>query len=177
MKLKRWTQKSSKTVMRNSFWAYNVDEFSIENSVDGEYHYVHTPGSTMVIPQTAEGHFLLVRQYRYLNQRESWEFPCGGVKPGLPSILNALKELREETGFSAGKISYLGFFSPFTGAADELCMVYRAQHLIYLPLTPDETEDFEVKEFPGSEIRAMIKNNIIWDGLSLSAFALASELF
>ena len=54
MALKRWEKLSEKTVMKNSHWAYNIDEFLIGGGEIQEYHYVHTLGSTMVIPLTNE---------------------------------------------------------------------------------------------------------------------------
>ncbi|MBK9249900.1 MAG: NUDIX hydrolase [Ignavibacteria bacterium] len=67
----------------------------------GEYHYVHSRGATLIIPQLPDGTFILVRQFRYLLQRESLEFPCGGINPQWAEPLeNAHKELLEETGYS-----------------------------------------------------------------------------
>jgi len=154
-----------------------IDEFALENGEKGIYHYVHTFGSSMVIPVTEQKKIVMVKQYRYLNGRESIEFPCGGVKEGISYNDNALKELREETGFSAEVLTEIGEFAPFTGAADEISKVFLAEKLFHSPLPKDATEEFLLLEFSPSEIEQMIDENSIWDGLTLAAWSLARKHF
>ena len=175
MSLKKWRKLNSKTVFKNDHWSYNLDEFEIEDGRKGEYHYVHTHGSSAVIPVKSNGKILLVNQYRYLNQKESLELPCGGVEENLSPHENALKELREESGFTSTELIYVGGFSPYTGASDEICSVFIAPSLVYSPLPKDEVEEFELHEFDLQEIDRLIEQNIIWDGLTITAFTLARK--
>ena len=99
--LKRLKQLSSELVTENGYWQYRKDRYTYPNADEGEYHYVHTPGSVMVIPVTPEGKLVLVRQFRYLNQREGLEFVGGGVKQGLAPEAAAASELKEEAGLVA----------------------------------------------------------------------------
>jgi ADP-ribose pyrophosphatase len=177
MALKIWKKLSGKTLFKNDYWSYLLDEFEIEGSGKGKYHYVHTIGSTMIIPVTNDNKIILVNQYRYLNQKESIEFPCGSVEEGLLFEDNAIKELREETGFSSMKLIKAGEFSPYNGVSDEMCVVYVAKNLFSDPLEGDFTEDFELKFASPSEIDIMIDNNIIWDGMSIAAWTLAKKYF
>jgi len=174
MSLKRWKKLGQKTIYVNDHWSYNLDNFEIEGGTKGEYHYVHTLGSTMIVPFTTENSILLVNQFRYLNQKEGLEFPCGAVINGLSNEENALKELREETGKS-GNLKYIGEFSPYTGASDEMCYVYVANELINSPLPTDLTEEFELHEFSIKEFEKLIKQNLIWDGLTLSAWLMTKN--
>jgi len=171
MSLKKWNKINSKTLFKNDHWEYNLDQFEIENGLRGEYHSVHSPGSTMVIPFISNDQLLLVNQYRYLNQKESFEFPCGSVEKGLSVEENAFKELREETG-KTGKIKYVGEFSPYTGVSDEICSVFIGGDLYDSPLHADVTEEFEIINMPISHFEELIKQNIIWDGLTLAAWIL-----
>ncbi len=173
--LKKWEKLSETTFADNKYWTYKIDRFKINDEVEGEYHYFQTRGSSMVIPINSENKILLTKQYRYLNNTESYEFPCGGVEEGLSSQENALKELREESGFSCNKLVKIGYFAPYSGVADEICDVYIAKDLYYSPLNADDTEDFEVEFFTIAEIEKMIEDNIIWDGMSLAAWILAKN--
>ncbi|HEX2867892.1 MAG TPA: NUDIX hydrolase [Ignavibacteriales bacterium] len=175
MPLRRWNKISQRTVIKNDHWSYRLDEFEIEGGSRGEYHYVHTGGSSMVIPVKDDGSILLVNQFRYLNQKESLEFPCGSVEEGLTPEENAIKELREETGFTALRLEKAGEFSPYTGASDEICTVFVARGLSPAPLRADVTEEFELVEKTYSEIESLIESNFIWDGLSLAAWLLAKK--
>lgn len=173
--LKKWEKISEKTIIKNSHWSYNVDNFIIDNTFNGEYHYVHSLGSTMVIPINSSGKFLLTNQYRYLNSKESWEFPCGSVSENLSILDNAIKELREESGFSAKVIEKIGEFAPYTGASDEICTVFLAKELFSSPLPADDTEDFEIDFFTKEEIEKLVDTNFIWDGLTLAAWSLVKN--
>lgn len=174
MALKTWKKLTEKTIFKNNHWSYNLDNFEIEGGTKGEYHYVHTLGSTMVVPFISPNEILLVNQYRYLNQKESLEFPCGSIEDGLSIEENAIKEFREETGKS-GKLKFVGEFSPYTGASDEMCSVFIAENLIDSPLPSDETEEFEIVKMQISEFEKLIKENKIWDGLTLSAWILTKN--
>lgn len=174
MKLKKWTKLSEKNLFVNTHWTYKLDNFEIESGQTGEYHYVHSPGSTMVIPFSNPNEIILVNQFRYLNQKESLEFPCGSIENGLSKKENALKELREESGFT-GKLEFVGEFSPYTGVSNEICSVYFAKELEVSPLPKDETEEFEIIKMSLNEFEKLIKQNIIWDGLTLSAWILVKN--
>ena len=172
-----WQKISSQTKFQNDHWSYKIDEFQLENGERGLYHYVHTSGSSMVIPVTSDGKILMVKQFRYLNERESIEFPCGGMEKGISYKENALKELREETGFSTETLLEIGEFAPFTGASDEICKVFLARNLFHSPLPKDATEEFELLDKTPKEIEELINKNIIWDGLTLAAWSLARRHF
>jgi len=177
MSLKKWFKVSSEVVIKNNHWMYNRDVIIRDDGVKGEYHYVHTEGSTMVIPVSENGDLVLTNQFRYLNNKESIEFPCGGVEPGLTHKENAIKELREETGFNAENLYFIGEFSPYTGASDEMTSVFIAEGLFPSPLEPDATEEIELLYFSPQEFDKMIDDGIVWDGLSISAWTKVRKRF
>ncbi|MFZ1288923.1 MAG: NUDIX hydrolase [Melioribacteraceae bacterium] len=176
MAFKKWNKISENILFQNKHWTYKLDQFEIEGVTRSEYHYVHSPGSTMIIPQLDKNTILLVNQFRYLNQKESLEFPCGSIENGLSKKKNALKELREETGMT-GNLKFVGEFSPYTGVSNEMCSVFIATDLTKSPLPSDLTEEFELLEISIENFESKISKNIIWDGLTLSAWQLAKKYF
>jgi ADP-ribose pyrophosphatase len=164
----------SKTVVfRNRWWKYCLDQVELPSGKPGEYHYVLTNGSSMVVPVANDGKILLVRQYRYTGNRESIEFPCGGLKDGATYEEAAKDELVEETGFLPGEIVPVGSFNPCNGLLDEICRVYIARNLSYVGARPDETESFELLRLAMDEVDAWVRDGTIWDGMTLAAWALA----
>ncbi len=172
MALKEWRKRGEATLHRNPWWTYKCDSVLLPSGDEGEYHYVQTPGSVMVVPVAADGRFILVRQYRYLNQRESIEFPAGGIKPGQSVIEAARAELREEAGFEAGAITEIGVFNPFNGVTDELCHVFIARDLQAVAAVPDATEEFELLRLDAADIRAASAQGLLYDGMTLAAWSL-----
>ncbi len=171
--LRRWKTISSRIVAKNPWWTYKVDQYEIPADYNGEYHFVHTNGASMVVPITSEGKVILVNQYRYLCNRESIEFPCGGVKDGATYDSTARMELEEETGYRTDDIERVAEFNPYNGVTDEMCAVYIAKNLTRSLSHPDVTEEFEIVECSVDELNEMTQSGRIWDGMTLAAWMLA----
>lgn len=156
----------------NPYWEYRFDTYRQPSGGTGEYYYVHTPGSVMVIPRIGNNSFVLLRQYRYLNHRESIEFPGGGIKPDTLVEWNARKELQEEAGYTTDALYMLGQFNPCNGVTDELCSVFLADSLSTTYTEPDDSEEFEPVILSAREIADAIRRGEIWDGMTMSAWSL-----
>ncbi len=173
--LKKWKQLSSSVKFKNPWWTYKLDKFEIPGKMEGEYHYVHTNGSSMLVPVTNDGKIILVNQYRYLCEKESLEFPCGSVKDGDDYFETANLELAEETGYSAKEIVKVGEFNPYNGVTDEMCSVFIAKNLTEVESKPDPTEEFEIKPFYPEEIDHLIETGKIWDGMTIVSWTLSKN--
>lgn len=151
------------------------DVCKLPGGKDYEYHYVHTAGSSFIVPVKDNGKIILVNQYRYLNDRFSIEIPGGGVKEGQSPEEVARKELIEETGFE-GDLEKVGFFNPYNGVADEICHVFIARNLKPSDKEiKDDSEEFEMLEFTPEEIEKLIQTNEIYDGMTIAAWALSKN--
>ncbi|MCX7736643.1 MAG: NUDIX hydrolase [Candidatus Kapabacteria bacterium] len=170
--LKKLEHINSEIVFSNNWWQYAKDIYLMPNGEKGEYHYVHSKGSTFVIPKTEDNYYIMIKQYRYLNRKFSIEFPGGGLKEGRKPILNALDEMKEEAGYVSDKVSELGTFNPFNGVTDEICYVFLAEDCKFIGNKPDLSEEFEILKFTENEIIDFIKKGEIWDGMTLAAWSL-----
>ena len=170
--LKALRQISSAILAKNPWWEYRKDSYDKPDGSEGEYHYVHTPGSVMVIPVTGGGSIIAVRQYRYLNQREGLEFIGGGIKQGKGPEEAAREELLEEAGIVAGELTKIGEFNPMNGVTDEICNIFVARSLKKTTAHPDSSEEFEVVELVYEKFCELIGSGSLWDGMTLAAFAL-----
>ena len=170
--LKKLVKLSSRLKYSNPYWEYRLDKYKLPSGESGDYHYVNSRGSTIIIPKADINNFILIRQFRYLNQRISIEFPGGGVKPGVEPVDNARKELREETGFDARTMTFIGEYNPFNGVTNEICKVYLAGSLIRCEARHDSSEEFEILEMTSNQIIEKIYKGEIWDGMTLAAWPL-----
>ncbi|OGU10484.1 MAG: hypothetical protein A2X61_08680 [Ignavibacteria bacterium GWB2_35_12] len=170
--LKTLEQISTESKYVNPFWEYKVDRYKMPTGSIGEYHYVNSHGATIIIPITDKNKFVMINQYRYLNQRTSLEFPGGGIKDNMLPIDNAIKELIEETGFKAFSIRLIGEYNPYNGVTNEICHVFVADGLIQQKPNPEESEEFELLELSKQEINNKIIIGEIWDGMTLAAWAI-----
>jgi ADP-ribose pyrophosphatase len=176
MALAKWKTLSQKELYKNPWWIYRRDTFMLPNGEVGEYFYVHTNGSSLVIPVLDDRRIVMVTQYRYLCDQESLEFPCGGVKAGGDYLSTAVRELAEEAGFQAGDLQQVGTFNPYNGVTNEMCRVYVARKLRKTEAQQDVTEEFEQLVVLPSEIDGKIRSGEIWDGMTIAAWAVAKPL-
>lgn len=137
---------------------------------------VRHPGSVVLIPITATGEVVLVKQYRHAIRRWAWELPAGSLKPGEDIREAAARECHEEIGLIPERLEKLGAFFPTPGYCDEEMHFFKATAL--RRPRPDETaqpdpdEDIEPRAFSIDAIRRMIQAGEVIDlktvgGLSL----------
>jgi len=172
MPLKAWKKIRQAFEIRNPWWVYRKDDVLLPSGREGEYHFVHTAGSSMIVPILDDGRMILVKQYRYLLARESLEFPCGSVKEGSSHDETARDELAEETGYTARDLERAGEYDPYNGVTDEICRVYIARGLTPVEASRDETEEFEYLHLSPGELERKIARGEVWDGMTLAAWAL-----
>lgn len=103
------------------------------------------PDWATVLPVTlvdGEAHFILVRQWRHGSDAVSVEFPGGAVEPGEDPEAGVARELREETGYAAGRIVKLGTMSPNPAFMRNRFHVYLAEGCV--PASGQELDDDEL---------------------------------
>jgi ADP-ribose pyrophosphatase len=169
-----WRTVSRETLAKNPYWSYLRDHYTLLDGQSGTYYYVHTPGSVMVVPLIDAETVLLVRQYRYLNRRESLEFPGGGQKLDQSPLTAAQAELLEETGFTAKQWQQLGTFNPCKGITDEQCSVFLATDLYGTgSASEDPFEVTETERYSLNDMDALIAKGEIWCGMTIAAWCMA----
>ena len=99
-----------------------------------DWFYVDTPPSVLVVPVTAAGSLVMVRQYRHNLKRHVLEFPAGLVDDGEGVETAALRELLEETGYrpAAGcSLRPLGAFYSLPSETNKFTHAYLAEPVEY----------------------------------------------
>lgn len=130
-----------------------------------------------ILPVTKEGDVLLVRQYRYCFGKELLEIPAGKMDIGGESPLeSATRELKEETGCTAGEIVELGNALPSPGCFTEVLHLFLATDLEMGENNPDEDEFLELVRMPFSQAIQMAMDGEIEDAKSVMAILKAARL-
>jgi len=167
-----WRRISSRVRFANPWWKYLLDRVELPGGDEGEYHIVETPGSVIVVPVDDEGRLLLVRQYRYPNDRCSLEFPGGGITREGGALDSAARELKEEAGVSAGTLIPLGRFNPWNGVTSEICSVFLALDLRPCDRPHDPAEECITERHAVEDFERLAVKGDIWDGQTLAAWTL-----
>ena len=104
------------------------------------------------------------------------EVPAGGMDPGETPEEAVIRELREETGFTADTLAHLCNFWLAPGWCTEYMYAYMATGLSESPLSHDEDEDISLVWVPLSNIPNMIHSGEIQDSKSIASLLVALQL-
>lgn len=170
--LKKLKTISQEIIHENPWWKLRHDRYEMPNGKESDYFFGVTPGSVMIVPVMPDGRIIMVVQYRYINQKQSTEFPCGGRKEGEDFSVAVTRELLEETGCTADEVIEVGRFQPSNGLLDDEMHVYLAHINQCGEVQPEEDEEFEVMYRRPDEIDEMIERGDIWCGETLAAWAM-----
>ena len=133
-------------------------------------------GAAAVVPVYPDGTTLLVRQHRVAVDRVTLEIPSGKLdSAGEDPHDCAVRELEEETGLRAGRMTLLTSLLTTPGFCTEKIAIYLAQDLSQGQTHPDEDEFLSLVRMPLEEAVAMIMRGEIRDGKTICGLLMAKE--
>jgi ADP-ribose pyrophosphatase len=137
---------------------------------------IHHPGAVAVIAQPAPDRLVLVRQYRYPIRRWTLEIPAGTRVPGEAPEATAARELAEEAGYAAARLTELMRFHPAVGVSDEEMVLYRAEGLTPAAAAPDHGELVAREVVELAALPGLLAAGELSDAKTLIALALLGVL-
>ncbi len=125
-----------------------------------------------VVPLDEQRNVIMVRQYRKPTEENLLEVPAGNVDPGEEPGQTVVRELKEETGYTADKMEYLCSFWTTPGFTNELMHAYMATGLHPGATHLDEDEILHSVKVPLEEVPGMIRSGEIRDAKSIASLML-----
>jgi 8-oxo-dGTP pyrophosphatase MutT (NUDIX family) len=167
------------------FFRLRRDELQLPNGKDGVFTYVEKTPAVFIIPVTTTGDLVLIRQFRYINDRWSWEIPAGGSHDfddvgqtvslsgdeDTPNAFEDLarRELSEEIGGTAESWQYLGVFYGASGVLSQTFHIYLAEGVQLADQNLEDTEVIEVHAMPLDRALALMRSG---EGDAFDAYVL-----
>lgn len=125
---------------------------------------VDHPGGVGIVPVDGDGCVFLVRQYRYPMEETVLEIPAGKREKGEHHRLTAERELSEEVGAAAGRLTYLGYIHASPGFCTESIHLYLAEELTFGETHPDADEFLEIERIPLDKLVEQALDGTLVDG-------------
>lgn len=150
-------------------WRLEVVTLSRPDGQTEEKGIVRHPGAVALVPLTEKGEVLMLRQYRLALDQTILEIPAGTRGWEEEWRACAQRELREETGFRAGRLVELGDIWLAPGLSDEQMRLFVATELTSDPLPQDFDEQIELASIPLIKLVDMAYDGRLWDAKSVVA--------
>jgi ADP-ribose pyrophosphatase len=145
-----------------------VDRVLLPSGREGLREVVEHRPAVAILAETG-GTLLLIRQHRYPVGGEILEIPAGLVEPDEDPAETAERELREETGYAAGRIDFVARFYTSPGFCDEEIHLYHARDLSPAPLPQDEDEFIRLEPVAVAELPELLASSRVRDAKTLLA--------
>src|SRR5688572_20398783 len=110
---------ASEEVFRGRLLEVRRDLARLPDGSEATREYIVHPGAVMVVPLLDDGRLVMERQWRYPLERVMLEFPAGKLERGEPPYTCAVRELAEETGYTAREWARAGVLHNAIAYSDE----------------------------------------------------------
>lgn len=157
--------------------AYSCEGFDIVNETvalpdgtEAEFDYLSEHESAVILPFTSDGDVVVIDEWRHAVKRQNRGLPAGSLEPGEDREQGARRELREETGYEAGEMTYLGGFEPANGFSDayfHYFVAYDCERAGGQSLDVDETIDVSTAAF--DDLLDAVRTGELEDGRTVTA--------
>jgi ADP-ribose pyrophosphatase len=156
-----WTENSRVKLASVSVFDFYLSRRTAAGGQSGDFALIAAPDWVNVVPvlrgASGEIRFLMVRQYRHGIEEVTTEFPAGLVNPGEEPRAAAARELQEETGRIAGRLTLLGKICPNPPFMGNWCYTYLAEDLSAAAgQALDRLEVLDVVEISKAELEASL---------------------
>lgn len=165
---------SSTEIYANPWLSVREDAIVRADGTPGIYSVVDKPTGVIVVPRKP-GELYFVEQFRYAVGARRWEFPAGTApdRQTLPPQQLAIRELREETGLSAGFLAQIGTLDVAPGFSSQHQSVFLAEELSAGPTAREhEEQDMDARWWPIADVWGAVTSGEICDAQTLAALTL-----
>lgn len=166
----RWTVHGERAVYSSEWMSMSLVDVEVPGGRRFEHHVVRFPqaASGVVVRDDTRGVLMLWR-HRFITDTWGWEVPAGRVEPGESPERAAEREVLEETGYLPHDLRQIGCYAPSNGVSDQVFHVFTAEKATHMGEPIDRSESERVEWLPLAEVRKMIADGKVFDGLSLTA--------
>ncbi|NLV88609.1 MAG: NUDIX hydrolase [Tissierellia bacterium] len=152
-----------------------VDTVELPDKKYSKREIVEHPGGVAVIPIVDNDSIILVKQYRKAVEKFLLEIPAGKLEINEEPRVTAIRELKEETGYTTDKMEYLMEFYTSPGFTNEKIYLFLATDLVKGEADPDDGEFLEVEKYDMDTLIKMIERGEITDSKTIIGINLAKK--
>ncbi len=143
------------TLVKGGFLELRRDDVRLPDGSAATREFIQHPGAVAIVPVLDDGRLVLVRQHRYPVGKVLLEWPAGKLEPGEDQLFCAMRELREETGYTAREWAFGGEIHNAAAYSTESIWIWFARGLTAGATQPDAGEFVETALLTEAELTAL----------------------
>ncbi|MFA5576046.1 MAG: NUDIX hydrolase [Tissierellaceae bacterium] len=174
MSFEEKTMKSDK-LYEGKILNLRVDTVELPDKKYSKREIIEHPGGVGIIPIADDNSIILVRQYRKAVEKFLLEIPAGKLELNEEPRVTAIRELKEETGYTTNKMDYILEFHTSPGYTNEKIYLFLATDLVKGEAMPDNGEFIEVESFSIDTLVRMIDRGEIIDSKTIIGINFAKK--
>ncbi|KJF89770.1 ADP compounds hydrolase NudE [Photobacterium leiognathi] len=166
---------SAEVVAQSRLFKIESLDLRFSNGVERTYERMKPSGrnAVLIVPVTAQGDLLLIREYSAGTERYELGFPKGLIDQGETPIEAANRELKEEIGFGANKLQPLKEVVLAPSYFSSRMTLFLAQDLYPEKLEGDEPEPLDIVRWPLAQAEELLTHVDFAEARSITALFLA----
>lgn len=172
----RWTVHGERSLYESEWLRVVLVDVEIPGGERFDHHVVRMPNQAAgTIVRDPDRGVLLLWRHRFITDTWGWEIPAGRIDPGETPIEAAARETLEETGWQPSSLRPLVRFQPTNGLSDQVFHIFVADGAVHVGEPSDPGESERVEWVTIRDLRRLVREEQMLDGLSLTAvlYALA----
>lgn len=158
----------STMVYKGPVFGVRRDEVVEPSGVRAVREVITHSGSVVVLPVFEDGRILMIRQYRHAAKQYLWELVAGRMDAGESVKKAAARELKEETGYQAKKLTVFLDVFPTPGFLEERMYILLAEGLKAGEAEPEEDEKIFSRAYTLTQLKQMMKRHQLRDAKSVA---------
>ncbi|WP_016798894.1 ADP compounds hydrolase NudE [Vibrio cyclitrophicus] len=165
---------AQQTVAQSKLFSIESLDLRFSNGEERTYERMKPSGrnAVMMVPITEQGDILLVREYAAGTERYELGFPKGLIDPGEQPNEAAVRELKEEIGFGANKLTPLKEVILAPSYFSSKMTLFIAEELYPEKLEGDEPEPLDIVRWPLAQAEELLTHLDFCGARSITALLL-----